>query len=115
MFSALCNEIEPRDAWLQLARTGRDFLVEHAYAGNGRWNYHLGRDGTVQKESISIYTDMFVLGSLCEYAIATGSDADRHLIEATYDAMERNVRDPEFKDLFHGTWDARFDRHGPHG
>ncbi len=112
MFSVLCNEIEPRDTWLQLAHAGRRFLVEHAYAGDGRWYYQLDRGGAVEKGTISVFTDLFVLGALCEYAVASGSDADRQLVEATYDALERNIHDPEFKDLFHGTWDARFDRHG---
>ena len=112
MFSALYNEVEPNERWMALAKTGRDFLVQHAYAGEGRWLYELTRDGQPIKGTISIYTDLFVLGGLCEYALARDSDEDRELVEDTYAALERNVPDAEFKDLFHGTWDPRFDRHG---
>jgi N-acylglucosamine 2-epimerase len=112
MFSALYNRVERRREWLDLARWGRDFIVAKACAGNGRWNYQLDRQGRVMRGTISIYTDLFVLGGLCEYALASGSRKDMGLIRETYDAVERNVQDPEFKDLFHGTWNPKFKRHG---
>ncbi len=113
MFSALYNRVEKRDLWLDLARQGRDFLVRHAYAGNGRWHYQLDRTGKQAKQStISIYTDHFVLSGLCEYALASGSDQDRDLIDQTYQVMEKNIYDPEFKDIFHGTWSPKYKRHG---
>jgi N-acylglucosamine 2-epimerase len=112
MFSALCNRVEKRREWLDLAEAGRDFIVKHAYAGSGRWNYQLDRTGKVEKGTISIYTDHFVLSALSENAVATGSDRDRALIRDTYETMEKNVYDPDFKDIFHGRWDPRFKRHG---
>lgn len=112
MFAGLYNRLEQRDLWFGLARHGRDFIVEHAYAGNGRWHYQLDRAGRVKRNTISIFTDLFVLSGLCEYAAASGSDADHGIIEATYDAVERNALDPDFRDLFHGTWNARYERHG---
>jgi N-acylglucosamine 2-epimerase len=112
MFSALYRRVEPRPEWLRLAKLGRDFLVARAYAGNGRWNYHLDRQGNVKKGTISIYSDMFVLQGLCEYALAAESRSDMALIHETYDTMDRHVRDPDFRDIFHATWSPRFDRHG---
>jgi N-acylglucosamine 2-epimerase len=113
MFSALYTKIETRPEWLALAKLGRDFLIKHAYAGNGRWNFHLSRDGTAVKEgTISIYTDHFVLAGLCEYAVASGREEDLDLIRTTYDTMERNVHNPDFKDIFHQKWSPRYKRHG---
>lgn len=114
MFSALYNQMEPSSKWLDLAKHGRDFLVAHAYAGDGRWQYQLDRNGAVEKGTISIYTDMFLLQGLSEYAVASGSDEDRTLIEETMAGIEKNVTDPEFKDIFHGTWNPRYKRHGIH-
>jgi len=114
MFSALYNQMEPSSKWLDLAKHGRDFLVAHAYAGDGRWQYQLDRNGAVEKGTISIYTDMFLLQGLSEYAVASGSDEDRTLIEETMAGIEKNVMDPEFKDIFHGTWNPRYKRHGIH-
>ena len=98
--------------WLDLAKWGRDFIVKHAYAGSGRWNYQLDRQGNVERGTISIFTDMFVLAGLCELALASGSDEDHALIRDTFDAVQRNVQDLEFKDIFHGTWSPRYKRHG---
>lgn len=113
MFSALYNQVEKRDGWLDLARCGRDFIVQNASAGGGRWNCQLSRAGELQKGTISIYTDMFAIQGLCEFAVASGSDEDLCLIEETFDAIERNVLDLDFKDIYHGTWSPRFKRHGP--
>jgi N-acylglucosamine 2-epimerase len=104
MFSALCNEIGKRENWLALAKQGRDYLVGPAYAGNGRWHYLLERNGNVLKSTISIYTDMFALAALAEYAVASGSGQDLPLIREAFGTMERNLHDPMFKDIYHGTW-----------
>lgn len=112
MFSALYNNVEPREDWLKLAKCGRDFIVENAYGGNGRWNYHLDRQGNFKEGTISIYTDHFVLSGLCEYAVASGKMDDIQLIRESYDAMEKNVYNLDFKDIFHGTWSPKYKRHG---
>ena len=112
MFSALYSHVEARDEWLDLAEHGRDFLVAHAYDRDGRWHYQLDRGGAVEKGAISVFADMFVIQGLCEYATASGSEEDRSLIEETFSALERNVPDPDFKDIFHGTWSPRYKRHG---
>ena len=112
MFPALYNRLEKKDKWLRLAKQGRDYIVNHAYGGDGRWYYQLDKLGNLKKGTVSIYTDLFVLSGLCEYAVATGSEEDHHLIRATYDAIEKNVYDLDFKDLFHATWSPRYKRHG---
>lgn len=111
MFPALYRHVEKRPEFLDLAKWGRDFIIRHGYAGNGRWHYQLDRQGRVKKGTVSIFTDHFILGGLCEYAQAAGTDEDRELIQETWDALARNTLDPEFKDIFHGTWSAKYDRH----
>ena len=113
MFSALYNRIEKNGTWLDIAKLGRDFLRKHAYAGKGRWYYHLDRVGNVKKGTVSLYTDLFVLQGLCEYTQASGTDEDTGIIEETYFTAEKNIRDREFRDLYHGTWSNVFKRHGP--
>jgi N-acylglucosamine 2-epimerase len=112
MFSALYNRIEKDPKWLDLAKHGRDFVVNKAYAGKGRFNYHLDRQGNVKEGTISIFTDHFVLSGLVEFAVATGSDEDLALITEVYDTLERNVYDPNFKEIYHSTWSPRYKRHG---
>ena len=112
MFSAIHNSISKDQKWIKLAEHGRQYLIEKAYAGNGRWHYHLNQKGEIIKGPISIFSDLFVVGGLSEYAVASGSDADRNLIKVTFDAIEKNTYDLDFKDIYHNTWDPRFMRHG---
>ncbi len=112
MFSALHRQVEQRELWLDLASHGRTFLIDHAYAGDGRWHYQLDRAGDVKRGTISIFSDHFVFAGLCEYAQATGRDDDMTLIRNTFDAIERNTFDLDCKDIFHGTWSPKYKRHG---
>ena len=112
MFSALYNQIENDEKWLDLARHGRDFLINYGYAGKGRWNYQLDRRGNVKKGTISVFSDLFVISGLAEYAVASGSDQDIELINEVFETIERNVYNQNFKDIYHNTWDPRYKRHG---
>ncbi len=107
MFSALFNEVEKRPAWLELARSGRDFLVAHAHAGDGRWHYLLARDGAVLRPDRSFFTDAFVLTGLAEFARASGSNEDRDLVEMTFAQIMRNIDRDGFDEFHHFHLDPR--------
>ncbi len=110
-FSALFNTFgDPK--WLDLARHGRDFLVKHAYAGNGRWNYQLDRSGSIEIGTNSIYSDLFVLSGLAEFALANNSSQDEKLIIDTFNSIEKNVHDLNFKDIYHNVWNSKHKKHG---
>lgn len=112
MFSAMYSLIQKEERWLELAKAGRDFLVAHAYAGNGRWNYELNSDGTeVLKGITTVFTDFFVLSALSQYAVASGSREDLPLIEETFLAVQRNILDPSFKDINPHQWYEGIVRH----
>jgi N-acylglucosamine 2-epimerase len=113
MYGALYNHIEPRDNWLSLAKRGRDFLVNHAHAGGGRFHYCLDRSGHVMQDNRSAFTDAFALMALCEHAIATQSDDDRELIETTYDALAKHLMTPGFDEWHHHPLDPKYRWHGP--
>lgn len=111
-FSALFNKFRD-EKWLSLAKHGRDFIVDHAYAGNGRWNYQLDQSGkNVEIGTNSIFSDLFVLSGLAEYAMASRSDQDEQLIIDTYKTIEKNIHDPDFQDIYHNKWNPKYRRHG---
>ncbi len=114
MFAALYNHVEKRDDWLELARRGRDLLVNYGHAGDGRFHYRLDRTGHVLDANRSAFTDSFALIGLCEYAVASGSDEDKALIEQTYDAMARHMMTPGFDEWHHHPLDPQYRWHGPH-
>lgn len=100
MFARVYQDLAPDPAYLALARQGRDWLVEHTYAGGGRWNYLLSADGQVVQGTVALYTDLFVLMGLCAYLQASGQRRDLPLIEATFQAAAQNLTDDQFPDLF---------------
>ena len=110
VYSLLLNRVERRPEWLEHARHGYDFLVKHAYAGNGRWHFKLDRAGNVLVSTTSIYSDYHAAQGLAEYMLATGMK-DREgmrILRATYDALEKNTLDPEFRDIYENSWSPVF-------
>jgi N-acylglucosamine 2-epimerase len=93
---------------------GRDFLVAHAYAGNGRWHYMLNRDGSLVNASQSYYTDCNCLAALAEYALATGDMSDLEMINRTFDQIEAHFADPAFNEFFHFLPNPAYLQHGMH-
>jgi N-acylglucosamine 2-epimerase len=113
-FAHYYRMFEPSHRWIELAQAGRDFIVKHAYKGEGRWHYLLDRDGSVLEDAGSAFTDAFVLAGLCEFAAATESREDLPLIESTFNAFERNLQDPCFAQWHHFPFEPGFRYHGPH-
>lgn len=115
-YALLFNRIEKRESWLELARAGYEFLIQHAYAGNGRWNFELDRRGRVITGTNSIYSDYHVAQGLAEYLLATGCvDAKgMRILEDTFAAIEKNTMDVEFKEIFENTWSPKLIWHDMH-
>lgn len=112
MFAAMYSNIEKNEKWLRVSKAGRDFLVAHANAGNGRWNYELDSTGNkVLVGAHSIFSDLFVLSALSQYAAASDSNNDLQLIKETFEAAEKNIRNPDFKDIFPHKWLEGIERH----
>ena len=112
-FSTLYREVDADPFWKRLAEHGRDYLISSkAYAGNGRWNYLLDPvSGEVISGSVSIYTDCFCMMALSACA-SIGEKRDLALIEATFEALEKNLFNPDFKDVFPQKWQPDTAIHG---
>jgi N-acylglucosamine 2-epimerase len=95
IFSALYNRIEKRQQWLDIAKVGRKFLMEKAYAGNGRFNYLMDRDGNVIEGTTSIFTDCFAMEGLLEYILASGDKEDIFLAKDLYKILIKNLFNEE--------------------
>lgn len=104
-FAALYNHVDQRDDWLDAARLGRDFLVRHAHAGQGRWHYLLSRRGDVLDATPSLGSDVNAMMALAEFAVASGRDDDHALIAATYDQFERRFGPPAVDQWHHFSLD----------
>lgn len=100
-FAALFNHFDARPAWLHAAELGRDFLVRHAYAGEGRWRYLLSRDGRVLDEHVSLVTDNNTAMALAEFATASGRTDDVPLIRETMTQYFQRVGPPAVNEWYH--------------
>ena len=106
VYANLYNDLEQRSEWLDMAEHGYHFLLDHAYAGSGRWHYFLNRKGDVKTGTISIFSDFHVLHGLAEYlkAIDCKDDVGMQVVLETYNAMEKSMFDPLFKDIYENQW-----------
>ena len=97
-FAALYNTIEKREEWLNIARTGRRFMDGSFYAGEGRFQQMMSREGKVLNGPVSIFTDHFVVKGLYEYVKACPNEEglkDKELAEKLSDKLFQNVEDPQ--------------------
>lgn len=106
IYSLLYNTFMKKPEWLEYARHGFEFLKNYGYAGNGRWNYVLDREGNVLEGTISIFSDYHVLQGVAEFLKIdeVRTEENMRLLEECYDAMEKNTFDPEFKEIYENTW-----------
>lgn len=72
MWSRLYNTVEPRAAWLAVARHGMEFMLAHAFDGDGRMFWRLTRDGRPLVKRRYLFTEAFGAIALAEFARATG-------------------------------------------
>ncbi len=93
-WSALCNRIEQRDEWLDVARGIFDFAVAHGRDSSGDWNYWLTADGDVVEGPNSIYSDGFAIMGMTEYARATGEQRAIDVAVETYQRARERLAEP---------------------
>lgn len=70
LFAALCNEIEWREPWFEIARHGRSYMDTVFCAKDGRFPHKLSEEGAVIEGETSVFTDHFAVKGLYEYICA---------------------------------------------
>ena len=73
----LYNTVEKRPEWLELARHGVKFLLDHGFDEDGRMFYAVTRDGRPLRKRRYLFTETFAVIGLAEYALAANNDAMR--------------------------------------
>lgn len=74
MFSTLYRMVDPRDEWLAGARSGVDFLKEHAQRPTNQVFFSLTEAGEPIYQQRKIFSECFYVMALAGYAHATGDD-----------------------------------------
>ena len=110
IYSLLYNRFDKNPVWLKNACHGFEFLKKYCYAGDGRWNYILDKKGNVIEGTISIYSDFHILQGVAEFLKIDGmlTKENEEILVKSYDVLEKNVFDPEFKEIYENTWSPKF-------
>lgn len=95
------HEHFPEEGWLDLARLGKDFALQHMYAGNGRFYYLVDRTGAkVLDGPTSVFSDGFIIAGLARFRSASGGGTpeDAQLLQSLFDRYAENIMDVNFSD-----------------
>ncbi len=83
-FSMLYNQVEKNPKWLEIAKSGIDFLREHAMDKDGNFYFSLTKEGKPLVQPYNIFSDCFAAMAFSQYAKATGDESIRELAKQTY-------------------------------
>ncbi len=108
-FSRMARAGHQRDAMLEAARHGYDFLVTSFLDDrHGGFYWHVSEDGAVPLDATKHqYGQAFAIFALAEYAMATGSEGPALVAEEACELVELHLRDPErggYWDQLERTW-----------
>lgn len=84
MFALLYNQVEAKSSWLDIAKSGIDFLVHYAMDAEGNFYFSTTRDGKPLIQPYNIFADCFAAMAFAQYAKATGDNVYSELARATY-------------------------------
>ena len=94
VFSALYNNLEPRQEWLDVAHKIFRFVEKYGRDMNGHWLFSTTRSGEPVKGATSIYTDGFAIYGLTEFARATGHERASQLALETFELTQARLARP---------------------
>ena len=101
VYSFLYNNFGGDPAYLVLAEKTRNFMLEHMYAGEGRWYERVHRDGSLlEGVAGNVYGALFTASGLVEYYQAAGRKEDLELAKETLQAALKAYDDPEYEGQF---------------
>ncbi|WP_373516873.1 AGE family epimerase/isomerase [Pricia sp.] len=95
LFSMLYNQVEPRDSWLQMAKSGAGFLKKYGMDAEGNFYFSLTQQGKPLVQAYSIFSDCFAAMAFAQYAKASGDGEFRTLAKNTYLNILRRKDNPK--------------------
>ncbi len=96
-FSMLYNRYKKNEVWLDIARSGVDFLIKHGMDKQGNWYFSLDRVGKPLVQPYNIFSDCFAAMALGQYSLATGDDRTRKIALDTYRNILHRKDNPKGK------------------
>jgi N-acylglucosamine 2-epimerase len=89
LLSTLYMQVEARPLWLQVARSGIDFLLQHGFDRDGRMFFQVTREGRPLRKRRYVFSEMFTVMALAAYAQAA---EDRTLAQRAERLFQETTR-----------------------
>lgn len=84
MFATLYNEVEQKVSWLQIAKSGVDFIRDKGMDAEGNVYFSLTVDGQPLVQPYNVFSDCFAAMAFAAYAKASGDVSYKNLAKQTY-------------------------------
>ncbi|MCM4170743.1 AGE family epimerase/isomerase [Arenibacter sp. TNZ] len=84
MFSTLYNQVEQRENWLKIAKSGVDFIRDKGMDTQGNVYFSLTADGQPLVQPYNIFSDCFAAMAFAQYGIAAQDQEYKELAKKTY-------------------------------
>lgn len=75
LLATLYNTVEPKKEWLEGAKIGVDFLLQHGFDTDGRMFFHVNRQGEPLRKRRYFFSETFAVIALAAYAKASGDQS----------------------------------------
>lgn len=96
-FSMLYNRVEQRPEWLELAKHGAQFLMDHGRDSEGQWYFSLDRAGNPLVQPYNIFSDCFATMAFGQLYVATGDELYGQIAKTTFDHILLRSKNPKGK------------------
>ncbi|MDR0542218.1 MAG: AGE family epimerase/isomerase [Dysgonamonadaceae bacterium] len=105
IFSLLYNRVEKKQAWLDIALQGAEFMKKYGRDAAGNWYFSLTREGKPIVQPYNIFSDCFAAMAFGELYKATGDPEHKQIAVDTYFNIIRKQDHPKgiYNKLYPGT------------
>src|SRR5690606_9127729 len=84
MFATLYNQVEPRKKWLEIDKSGVDFIRDKGMDAHGNVYFSLTDNGQPLVQPYNIFSDCFAAMAFAQYGIAAQDPEYKELAKKTY-------------------------------
>ncbi|MCQ2222806.1 MAG: AGE family epimerase/isomerase [Bacteroidaceae bacterium] len=95
MLSVLYNKVERRQAWLDAAVQGAEFLKKYGHDGQYNWYFSLQRDGQPLVQPYNIFSYTFAVIAFGQLYLATGNAEYADVAKRTFDIVLQKRQCPK--------------------
>jgi N-acylglucosamine 2-epimerase len=95
MFATLYNQVEPRKKWLEIAKSGVDFIRDKGMDAHGNVYFSLTDNGQPLVQPYNIFSDCFAAMAFAQYGIAAQDPEYKELAKKTYQNILKRKDDPK--------------------